>query len=137
MGEAVRPSVVLGAVGTIRGKARYSYPCLVEVGAAASKLVDEIGLLHGAPFSWIGIVITFGETRTKPVLRVPNRTYGDLPVSVAVPMSEVMRVSRETTCDVIARAVADCLVAAARKHRLGSAADLEKLAAFTLRARQS
>jgi hypothetical protein len=117
-----RPPVAVTYVASMVGKVRFGRPCTDEVQHRASALVEKHGLLGAAPFTWISIVITFGPCQSGPRLSGINQQYGDLPVSIAVPLTSVLQRPRDETCRAITRATVQCLLAAADRYGLGSTA---------------
>jgi hypothetical protein len=113
-----RPPLTLGLVTSVRGRVRNGDVCLRQIEAAFNKELVDSGFLRGAPFSWIHLIIQVGELSGPPTIRKANRRFGDLPVSIAIPMERLRGLSSKETCRVLAEGTSACLKAVGAKYHL-------------------
>jgi hypothetical protein len=86
-------------------------------------ILEEIGYLEDAPFSWVTLAIRYGlKNEEKPHYMAVNKKYGDLPLSIEVDVHEMLGASLDELQRIFRSAALRALIHAGERYGRPTAA---------------
>jgi len=87
--------LVVGAVALVPGRVRFSIETMTEVRELVEATMIQSCFLSGAPFSWIGLILRYGEhEQESPEYETIDPENGELPVAIELDMTKLRYASQ-------------------------------------------
>jgi hypothetical protein len=110
----------LGLIGvslTMARVPRYDLEAFKAVEEEIEPILEEIGYLEGAPFSWVTLAIRYGlKNEEKPHYMAVNKKYGDLPLAIEVDVHEMLGASLDELQRIFRSAALRALIHAGERY---------------------
>lgn len=115
----IRKPLLIGAVDLVRARVRDDGKAIVSLSEELGELMKAEGLLDGAPFETVHLIIRYGtRTAERPEIGRIIKKYSELTVAIEVAMEEVHRAPYDQLFPALRRATLKALIGVAEKYRL-------------------